>query len=153
MSWKYKFLSIKWKTWDFSFQENEKYIKENKFITTWTLPYHMDAKKKAKILRNNMTDSEKKIWKDYLQKIDININRQKPIDHFIADFYIPSCKLIIEIDGDIHNVIEQNNYDKRRDDILNIYWIMVARISNNDIKNNFNEVIYELGNILKHNKK
>ena len=148
MNWKFKFLEIKWKTWKFNFHENETYIKENKFITTWTLPYHIDAKKKSKILRNNMTNSEKKIWRLYLQKLDINVNRQKPIDHFIADFYIPSCKLIIEIDGCIHNVREHIKYDIRRDDILNIYWIMIARISNNDIENNFNEIIYELESII-----
>ncbi len=150
MFWKYKFIKIKWEVWIFDFHENEVYIKEQKFITKWNLTYHLDAKNKAKMLRNNMTESEIKIWKWYLQKTNINVNRQKPIDHFIADFYVPSCKLVIEIDWSIHNLVEQNNYDKRRDDILKMYWIIIVRITNNNIKNYFDETMDELTDIIKY---
>lgn len=81
------------------------------------------------------------------------MNRQKPIDHFIADFYVPSWKLVIEIDWGIHNVIEQNNYDKRRDDILKMYWIIIVRITNNNIENYFDDVIEELSKIIKYTQK
>jgi very-short-patch-repair endonuclease len=53
------------------------------------LPYHKDAREKAKILRKNMTKAEEKIRKHFLKDLDINVYKQKPIDHFIADFYIP----------------------------------------------------------------
>lgn len=147
---KYKFIFIKWKVWKFDFQSNANYIKDEHFITSWTLPYHKDAKEKAKILRNNQTESEKTLRKDFLKGLDINIYRQKPIDHFVADFYIPSCKLIIELDWWIHD--NQIEYDERRDKRLSMYWIAVARIKNSALENHFQEVTEELINIINQTK-
>jgi histone acetyltransferase (RNA polymerase elongator complex component)/very-short-patch-repair endonuclease len=148
----YKYLSIKWKVWYFDFHENELYIREQKFITNWTLPYHKDAKEKAKILRKNQTQSEEKIRNHFFKNLDTNIYRQKPIDHFIADFYIPSSKLIIEVDWSIHSKSDNIEYDARRDEILNIYWIVVARVQNKDIKNNFDLVKEELIDLIEYTK-
>ncbi|MEI8091267.1 MAG: DUF559 domain-containing protein [bacterium] len=53
-------------------------------------------------MRKNMTAAEKKIWNEYLKQLDINVLRQKVIDNYIVDFYIPSKKLVIEIDGSVH---------------------------------------------------
>ncbi len=147
----FKYLKIKWEVGYFNFHDNETYIRSNKLITSWTLPYHFDAKEKAKKLRKNMTIYEKKIRKKYLQKLPIIVNRQKPIDHFIADFYIASSKLIIEIDWWIHD--KNKDYDKWRDEILSMYWIVIVRIKNKDIENNFDEVKKELDLIIKMTKK
>ena len=84
-----------------------------------------------------MTKAEEKIRKHFLKDLDINVYKQKPIDHFIADFYIPWSKLIIEVDWLIHSKPDSFEYDVRRDDILSLYWIVVARIKNEDIENNF----------------
>ena len=138
----YKYLSVRWNVNKFDFQANSEYIKKEHFITNWSLPYHKEAREKAKLLRNNQTNSEKKIRDKILKNLNINVNRQKPIDHFIADFYIPSSKLIIEMDGWIHEA--QVEYDKRRDELLSMYWIVVARIKNVDLDNHFDDVKKEL---------
>jgi len=49
-----------------------------------------------------MTPAEKKVWKQCFKFLDINILRQKVIDHYIVDFYIPNKSLVIEIDGESH---------------------------------------------------
>lgn len=147
----YKYLSIRWNVDKFDFQANSEYIKKEHFITNWSLPYHKEAREKAKLLRNNQTSSEKKLRDKILKNLDINVNRQKPIDHFIADFYVPSSKLIIEMDGWIHET--QVEYDERRDELLSIYWIVVARIKNVDLDNHFDEVKKELLNLINITKK
>ena len=68
-----------------------------------------------------MTPAEKHIWKYCLKPLGINILRQKVIDHYIVDFYIPSRKLVIEIDGDSHFTEKAKKYDKKRTKILEYY--------------------------------
>jgi len=68
-----------------------------------------------------MTPAEKQFWKYCLKPLGINVLRQKVIDHYITDFYIPSRKLVIEIDGDTHLTEEAKKYDKKRTNILESY--------------------------------
>ena len=76
-------------------------------------------------LRKNMTPEEKHLWYDFLKDINITVHRQKVIFDYIVDFYIPSCKNVIEIDGSQHYEKENRKNDKERDfenvcrDILN----------------------------------
>lgn len=97
---------------------------------------------RAKKLRNNLTSSEAKLW-NYLRN---NINgfkfrRQHPIDMFIADFYCHKAKLVIEIDGEIHNSIEQQEYDLDRTLELKNFGIKVIRFTNKEVNENIQEVI------------
>lgn len=62
-----------------------------------------------------MTVAEKVIW-DYLKKISLRVLRQRPIDNYIVDFYIASKKLVIEIDGAIHDM--RKEYDFEREKVL-----------------------------------
>ena len=48
-----------------------------------------------------MTWTEAKLWKE-LRKLDANIRRQAPIGRYIADFAVHARKLVIEVDGEIH---------------------------------------------------
>ena len=70
----------------------------------------------AKELRRNMTDAEMVLW-GYL-KAGINglkFRRQHPIGIYIADFYCHKLKLIIEVDGNIHDKKEIKEYDLNRE--------------------------------------
>ena len=53
----------------------------------------------AQKLRKNMTPEEKHLWYDFLKKLPVTVNRQKNIGNYIVDFYIPSARLVIELDG------------------------------------------------------
>ncbi len=60
--------------------------------------------KRAKELRRNMTPAERRIWK-HLRANQLDgwhFRRQQIIDGFIVDFYCHKAKLVIEIDGPIH---------------------------------------------------
>jgi len=117
------------------------------------LPYNSDLSDRAKEMRKNLTLSERKIWKLYFQKFNkrwenkITILRQKIIDNYIVDFYIPKYNLVIEIDWEIHN--DRKEYDLERTQILKSYWLTEIRFSNYEIQNNFEEVCKELDKILK----
>ncbi|MCF8309751.1 MAG: endonuclease domain-containing protein [Bacteroidales bacterium] len=90
---------------------------------------------KAKELRKNMTPAEQKLW-DRLRKkqLGVRFRAQHPIERFIVDFYCHQLKLVIEVDGDIHNF--QNEYDLGRNIEIEKYGIKVLRIKNSQIETN-----------------
>ncbi|NER92430.1 MAG: DUF559 domain-containing protein [Symploca sp. SIO1B1] len=55
--------------------------------TGFHLPYNSHLVARAKSLRKNPTPAEKKLWLDYLRSFKFRILRQRPIAHFIVDFY------------------------------------------------------------------
>jgi very-short-patch-repair endonuclease len=59
--------------------------------------------------------------------------RQEPIGPFIADFYCPELKLVIEMDGEHHQSPDMSDYDSARTVELHKQGIAVVRISNGDL--------------------
>ncbi len=58
---------------------------------------------KAKQLRENMTPSELLLWQELKEnKLGVRFKPQHPLKYFIADFYCHQLKLVIEVDGEIH---------------------------------------------------
>jgi very-short-patch-repair endonuclease len=87
-----------------------------------------------------MTNAEKKLWHQCLRRFPLQWYRQKPLDHFIADFYCPKLRLVIEVDGEIHSTAEARAYDEGRTKILEGYGIKVLRFKNSEVFKNFEEV-------------
>ena len=102
------------------------------------LLYNNKLKERARELRKNQTTAEKKLWYQYLNKSEYRFIRQRPIGNYIADFYSPSLKLVIEVDGDSHFTEEAKGYDAERTAYLEGLGIKVIRITNDDVLNNFN---------------
>lgn len=74
---------------------------------------------KAKQLRNTMTSSEEIIWMHLKKGIKgYKFRRQHPIGNYIADFFCYKAKLIIEIDGSIHDDVDAKNGDLIRQNDL-----------------------------------
>ena len=80
---------------------------------------------------------KKKAARDYLQKKGLKFVFQKPIianmNGYIADFYFPDTKLILEIDGGYHEDFEQRKADIKRTKDLNTEGIKVVRMKNEDV--------------------
>ena len=91
----------------------------------------------ARKLRKEMTPWERKLWYCYLNKYPIRFHRQVPIDRFIADFYCPKARLIVELDGGGHYEPEAMKKDTERTSILENQNLKVIRFSNRDIDKNF----------------
>ena len=112
------------------------------------LPYNPENVIKAQALRRNETPAERKLWYEFLSNHRLRFLRQKPIDHYIVDFYCASAKLAIEIDGSSHFSEEGIENDKIRTDLLNIYGVKVIRFTNNEVLNNFSAVYEKIENEL-----
>ncbi len=96
-------------------------------------------------MRHPLTASESKVWdKVRNRQLGSKIRRQHPIDRFIADFYCPEAKLIIEIDGDSHAEPDQTVYDLERTNWLEACGYAVIRFQNDQGHKDLETV---LGNI------
>ncbi|MBI1276130.1 DUF559 domain-containing protein [bacterium] len=91
---------------------------------------------RAWILRRNMTDAEKALWKLLRNKQfdGVKFRRQQPIGKYIADFVCFEAMLVVELDGGQHAI--QQDYDKKRTAFLNEQGFAVLRFWNQDVLKN-----------------
>ena len=102
---------------------------------------------KAELLRNEMTEAEKSLWKRLSKsQLGVRFKAQHPIDIFIADFYCHKYKLIVEVDGEIHKT--QREYDEGRTAVLERMGLKVIRFTNEEVLNNIDNVIECIKNYL-----
>ncbi len=102
----------------------------------------------ARKLRQNMTPAEKRLWSALRNKQleGLRFRRQHPVDNFILDFYCPSYKLVIEVDGEIHS--DRTDYDDARTDQLAEYGYTVLRFSNERVMNDLPQVLAEIRQVV-----
>jgi very-short-patch-repair endonuclease len=100
----------------------------------------------ARMLRENMTASEKLLWERLKAKqiCGIRFRRQHPIFIFIADFYCHEARLVVEIDGEIHD--HQIEYDDGRSAEMEIFFIKIIRFTKYEVENKIDEVIEKITN-------
>jgi very-short-patch-repair endonuclease len=99
------------------------------------IPYNSKLKLRARAMRNNPTDAEKKMW-DVLRQGNLKsfrFHRQKPLGNYIVDFYCTALLLVIELDGSGHADEDQHEYDVERTAFLNGYGITVLRFWNDEV--------------------
>ena len=96
----------------------------------------------AQVLRKNMTIAEKIIWERVCKnQLGVRIRRQHPVWKYIADYYCHELKLIIELDGEIHLLKENKEYDIGRAIFLNEFGIEIIRFTNDQVINETDFVI------------
>jgi very-short-patch-repair endonuclease len=112
---------------------------------------HLDAVEgtfeKAHALRQNMTEAEKILWNELKNRkfMGLKFRRQHPIHRYIGDFYCHEKKLIIEVDGGIHDQEEINEHDLNRTAELDRLGISVIRFKNEQVFNQLDQVLHEIG--------
>lgn len=67
--------------------------------------------------------------------------RQKPIGEYIADFYCPKAKLVVEVDGGQHYSSEIVEYDRVRNDYMAGLGLHVIRFTNREVLTNIEGVM------------
>ena len=93
----------------------------------------MKTKERARSLRQNATDAEKRLW-TYLRNrrlAGFKFRRQMPVEPYIVDFACLDARLIVEIDGGQH--AEQQTYDMNRSRFLESRGYRVLRFWNNEV--------------------
>jgi very-short-patch-repair endonuclease len=113
-----------------------------------SLPYDPSHKESARDLRKTMTKAEKHLWYDFLSGYRPRFLRQRPIDHYIVDFYCPEKKLVIELDGGVHASNDARESDAARTLVLEGYGIQVIRFTNEDVMDTFDGVVDEIERVL-----
>ena len=88
-----------------------------------------------------MTDAELLLWSRIRRK---QFYRQKIIGNYIADFYCPETKLVIEVDGGQHYEAEGKDKDHTRDDYMKRLGINVLRFSDRDVLKRIDIVIEKI---------
>ncbi|HRJ43323.1 MAG: endonuclease domain-containing protein [Caldilineaceae bacterium] len=103
-----------------------------------------ELRQRAKELRRKMTPAERLLWQRVRdrQLEGLKIRRQHPIGRFIADFYCHEARLVIEIDGGIHD--SQAGRDAARTEYLEQRGFRVLRIRNEAITANIEQVLAEI---------
>jgi very-short-patch-repair endonuclease len=86
----------------------------------------------ARRLRAEMTPAEKALWEELRGRRfrGFKFRRQHPIGCFVVDFYCPEMKLIVEVDGGIHDSLSQRVADEEREEWLSILGLRIVRIPN-----------------------
>jgi very-short-patch-repair endonuclease len=113
---------------------------------------------KRRLLRSNPTEAEKIIWNNLRKRnlFGFKFRRQYSIGPYITDFYCPKAKLVIEIDGKVHESAEAIDYDKVRDEFIKSIGIRVLRFTNDEVEksqeNVISKIYYELNNFSPPNK-
>ena len=108
------------------------------------LPYDPRMKERVLKLRRNMTPMEKKLWFSYLRTYPVRIYKQRPIRSFVADFYCPKARLVIELDGPQHYTEEGKQYDAERSAVFEQYGVNVIRFSNEEVSAHFETVCEQI---------
>ncbi len=98
----------------------------------------------ARRLRQNMTPAEQKLWAalQNRQMDGLKFRAQHPVGHFIVDFYCPVCRLMIEVDGLVHQT--QTDYDIARTQQLEAYGYKVLRFTNHEIMHHLPDVLHTI---------
>lgn len=109
---------------------------------------YLFLQEQAKKMRYDPTEAEKILWEElkHFDK-DNKFRRQHIIDKFIVDFCCVNKKLIIEVDGKIHE--QQPGRDKEREQILKNHEFSVLRFSNDEVINNLETVMNKILTFLK----
>ena len=104
---------------------------------------------RAAILRKKPTHEEMLLWQ-FLKanQMGVRFKRQHPIWLYIADFYCHKLKLVIEVDGSIHNVQEVIEHDAMREEDIQALGLKVIRFQNSEIRLNIEAVVSKISDII-----
>ena len=96
---------------------------------------------RARHMRAEDTLAEKLAWRLLRNRrlLGLKFRRQVPIDSFIVDFYCHKAALVVEVDGDIHDL--QREEDARREAALRELGLRIVRFRNDEVLNNLSTVI------------
>lgn len=102
-----------------------------------------ELKQIVRNIRKEPTFSEQKLWMHLRNKqLDgIKFRRQHPVGGFIVDFYCPSARLAIELDGGVHLDSEQSSYDLLRQKELAEQGVKVIRFWNSEVDREIDAVL------------
>ena len=103
-------------------------------------PVSKEKLERAKELRREMTPAEKLLWQEIrANKLGVRFRRQQVIQGFIVDFYCHQVGLVIEVDGDVHDL--QKEEDERWEKVLREMGLRIVRFGNDEVVKRLSAVV------------
>lgn len=108
---------------------------------------NFQRRKRKRIKRETPAERllEKKLKKNLKE---INFIKQYPLGPYIADFYFPDLKIVVEANGKQHYTKKGMKHDAERNEYMKKLGIKTLRFSNEDIKENTQEVLFKIAEIV-----
>jgi len=106
---------------------------------------------RARELREEQTSAERILWERLRNRrfLGLKFRRQFPVEGFIADFYCHEEKLVLEVDGSVHEEPQQKAHDENRDIALRARGVKVLRITNEEVCQAMDTVLRSIADTLK----
>lgn len=93
-------------------------------------------------LRKNMTEAEQMLWQSLRRdQLGVRFRRQHGIGRYIADFYCRQARLVIEVDGAIHERDAVKANDREKDEYIRALGLRIIRFTNGEIQDSLSRVI------------
>jgi very-short-patch-repair endonuclease len=115
------------------------------------MPWCADAegwdllRSRARSMRRQPTNAESRLWQRLRRnQLGVRFRSQVAIVRFIVDFYCPSRRLIVEVDGGAHDA--RSDADTERDGILEALRFHVLRVRNEDVLDDLETVVQVIAN-------
>ena len=107
---------------------------------------------KSKDLRQEMTGAERCLWERLRNRklCRCKFRRQQVIDGFIADFFSEEVRLVIEVDGSIHETDEQRVVDAQKNRAFAARNLSVLRVPNNEVLFSIEIVLNRVADYISH---
>jgi len=107
-----------------------------------------ESLERARELRRFSTEAEKRLWQALRARrlAGAKFRRQVWLSGYVADFYCPEARLVVEADGGQHD--QQRDYDARRSQALEQEGFRVIRFWNNDVIDNLDGVLAAISRAL-----
>jgi acetylglutamate kinase len=119
-------------------------MKENMFYGAGPLIFE-----KAKELREKTTPAEKRLWNFIrINEWALKFRRQHPVQNYVVDFYCHSLKLVIEVDGSIHELEEVKRNDISRENNLKELGLTIIRFKDEEVFESKRKVMERIGSIV-----
>lgn len=104
---------------------------------------------RAEELRNRMTPAEELLWRHlHINEWKLKFRRQHPVSNYVVDFYCHTLKLVIELDGGIHDVEEVKRMDAEREENLKALGLTLVRFKNEEVFQNKKTVLETISKII-----
>jgi very-short-patch-repair endonuclease len=96
----------------------------------------------ARKLRRTMTLPEGMLWQRLRgSRLGVKVRRQHPIGPYVVDFYVREWRLVVEVDGEVHNRGERPERDAIRDEFLALNGNRMLRVAALDVMKGIDGVL------------
>jgi very-short-patch-repair endonuclease len=111
---------------------------------------HAILKRSAGDLRRNQTPAERLLWTRLRMRnvCGVRFLRQYVVGDYIVDFYAPSLRLAIELDGGQHYEPDKLRYDEHRTGRLQAQGITLLRYTNLEVSQRLNDVLGDIEQVV-----